>query len=187
VFGFDVEEGMPTQARRPNAAANDLVPSKRPVHTVTAGELMTTPVVTVEPETSIAQVAKVLADKSISAVVVCKHDGTMVGMLSESDILHRFRESMRQKRDWWLGVFSEGENLSQEFLDYVRVDTRSASDLMVRHVVTATEDATLPEVAELICKHRFKRIPILRDGRVVGIVSRGDLIRALAGAPGMLI
>ncbi|HKM64050.1 MAG TPA: CBS domain-containing protein [Acidisphaera sp.] len=178
---------MPTQAELPKAAASEPEASKRPVHTVTAGEMMTSPVVTVEPETSIAQVAKVLADKHISAVVVCKHDGTLAGMLSEGDILHPFRESMRQKRDWWLGVMSEGENLSQEFLDYVRVDTRSAADLMVRHVVTATEDATLPELAELICKHRVRRIPILRDGRVVGIVSRGDLIRALAGAPGMLI
>ena len=178
---------MPTQAGLPKVAASVPEDSKRPVHTVTAGEMMTLPAVTVEPETSVAQVAKLLSEKHISAVVVCTHGGTMVGILSESDILHQFRESMRQKRDRWLGVFSEGENLSQEFLDYVRVDTRSATDLMVRHVVTANEDATLPELAELICMHRVKRIPILRNGRVVGIVSRGDLIRTFAGAPGMLV
>ena len=176
---------MPTQAGFPKAAAPQ--DSKHPVHTITAGEMMTAPAVTVEPETSIAQIAKLLAERHISALPVCKHDGTLVGMISEGDIIHPFRESVRQKRDWWLGVFSEGENLSQEFLDYVRVDTRSAADLMVKHVVTATEDATLPELAELICKHRVKRIPIARDDRVVGIVARGDLIRALAEAPGMLV
>jgi CBS domain-containing protein len=161
--------------------------SRRHVHTVIAGEMMTSPVVTVEPETSVAQVVKLLAEKSISAIPVCKHDGTLVGMISEGDILHPFRASVRQKRDWWLSVVSEGENLSQEFMDYVRVDTRSAADLMTRHVITANEDASLPELAELISTHRVKRIPILRDGRVVGIVSRGDLIRTLAGTPAMLI
>jgi len=176
---------MQTQAGFPKAAAPE--ESKRPVHTITAGEIMTSPVVTTEPETSIAQIAKLLAEKHISALPVCKHDGNLVGVISENDIINPFCESIRQKRDWWLGVFSEGENLSQEFLDYVRVDTRSVADLMVKHVVTAIEDATLPEVAELICKHRVKRIPIVRDGRVVGIVSRGDLIRVLAEAPGMLV
>jgi CBS domain-containing protein len=91
------------------------------------------------------------------------------------------------RRGWWLGLFAEGENLSQEFQDYIRRDTRTAKDLMVRHVITAGEIATLPELAELMASHRVKHIPILRDGKVVGIVSRADLITALARTPAMLV
>ena len=181
---------MATQPGKPTLPAAGAEPadtSRRPIHTVTAAEMMTTPVVTVEPQASVAHIAEVLADKHLSGVPVCKHDGTLVGMVSELDILRPFRESVRLRRDWWLGVFSEGENLSQEFMDYMRVDTRSASDLMVHHVITAGEDATLPEIAEVMFKHGVKRVPILRDGRVVGIVARADLIRTLAHAPAMLI
>ena len=86
-----------------------------------------------------------------------------------------------------LGSIAEGEDLSQDFLDYLRRDLRTAADVMVRHVITAGEDATLPELAELMTKHAIKSLPILRDGRVVGIVSRSDLVEAIARAPAMLV
>ena len=153
----------------------------------TATDVMTSPAIVVAPETSIAEIAVLLTEKHISAVPVCEADGTLAGLVSEGDIIKPFRESIRQKRDWWLGVLAEGERLPQEFLDYIRRDTRTARDVMASHVVTAGADATLPELAELMVEHRVKRIPILRNGKVAGIVSRSDVVAAIARAPAMLI
>jgi CBS domain-containing protein len=154
---------------------------------ITAADIMTSPATFVGPETNMAEVASLLASKHFSAVPVCKPDHTLAGIVSESDILKPFRESVRARRDWWLGVIAEGEELPQDFLDYIRRDTRTAADVMVKHVFTAVEDTTLPELAELMIKHSIKRLPVLRDGKVVGIVSRADLVAAIARSPAMLV
>jgi CBS domain-containing protein len=134
-----------------------------------------------------AEVAALLASKHISAVPVCQPDSTLVGIVSEGDILKPFRESVRARRDWWLGVISEGEALPEDFLDYIRQDTRTAGDVMVQHVIAIEPETTLPEIADLMVKHGIKRVPVLEDGRVVGIVSRSDLVAAISRAPGMLV
>ena len=154
---------------------------------ITAADIMTTPVTVVSPHTSMAEIASLLASKHLSAVPVCHSDRTLAGIVSESDILKPFRESVRARRDWWLGVIAEGEELPQDFLDYIRQDTRTAADIMVPHVYTTEEKATLPELAETMIKHAIKRLPVLRDGKLVGIVSRADLVAAIARAPGMLV
>jgi CBS-domain-containing membrane protein len=154
---------------------------------ITAADIMTAPAIVVRPETNMAEIASLLASKGLSAVPVCHPDNTLAGIVSESDILRPFRESVRARRDWWLGVISEGETLPQDFLDYLRQDTRTANDVMVRHVHTATETTTLPQLAELMLNHAIKRLPVLRDGKVVGIVSRADLVGAIARAPAMLV
>jgi CBS domain-containing protein len=151
--------------------------------TVTAADLMTTPAITVETNTSIGMVAELLVDKQISALPVCKPDGSLAGIISELDVMRPFREAMRRKRDRWLGLIAEGEALSPDFLDYLKTDTKLASDLMARHVVTASPTATLPELAELMVEHGVKRIPIVEGGRLVGIVSRSDLLRAISKSP----
>jgi CBS domain-containing protein len=153
----------------------------------TAADVMSSPAIVVAPETSVADIAALLASKRISAVPVCGADGALAGLVSEGDILRPFRESIRQKRDWWLGVLAEGEDLPQDFLDYIRRDTRTARDVMTARVTTAEAHATLPELAELMVARGVKRIPIVRDGRVVGIVSRSDVIAAIARAPAMLL
>jgi CBS domain-containing protein len=154
---------------------------------ITAADVMTSPVVAVSPQASMAEIAALLASKHISAVPVCHPDNTLAGLVSEGDILKPFRESARVRRDWWLGVFADGEQLPQDFLDYIRQDTRTAADVMVHHVISARPETSLPEIAELMVKHAIKRVPVLKDGRVVGIVSRGDLVAALSRAPGMLV
>ncbi|HEX3575834.1 MAG TPA: CBS domain-containing protein [Rhodopila sp.] len=154
---------------------------------ITAADIMTSPPTFVTPETNMAEIASLLASKHFSAVPVCHADGTLAGIVSESDILKPFRESVRARRDWWLGVIAEGEQLPQDFLDYIRRDTRTAADVMVRRVYTAREDTTLPEIAELMIAHAVKRLPVLRDGKLVGIVSRADLVKAIAGSPAMLV
>lgn len=153
----------------------------------TAAEVMTAPAVVVLPEADVREIARLLTDRQISAVPVCKPDGSLVGIVSEGDILRPFRESTRRRRDWWLGAVAAGEELPQSFLDSMRNDTRTAAEMMARRVVTANEDATLPMLAELMVTNGVKRLPILRDGRVVGIVSRADVIAALARTPAMLV
>jgi CBS-domain-containing membrane protein len=154
---------------------------------ITAADIMTAPAVVVRPETNMAEIASLLASKGLSAVPVCHADNTLAGIVSESDILKPFRESVRARRDWWLGVIAEGEELPQDFLDYLRQDTRTANDVMVRHVYTAEEKTTLPQLAELMLNHAVKRLPILRDSKVIGIVSRADLVGAIVRAPAMLV
>ena len=154
---------------------------------ITAAQIMTSPAVTIAPESGVEEIVRILSDRHISALPVCKPDGTLVGLVSEGDILRPFRESARVRRDWWLSMMAEGEALSQSFLEYLRQDTRTASDVMVRHVVTADEHATLPQLAELMSRHGVKRIPIIRGSTVVGIVSRSDMIGALARTPALLV
>ena len=149
----------------------------------TAAEIMTAPATVVTPETNMAEIASLLASKRFSAVPVCLADNTLVGIVSESDILKPFRASARARRDWWLGVIAEGETLPEDFLDYIRQDTRTAADVMTREVISAGEEATLPELAEAMIKGGVKRIPILRNRKVVGIVSRSDLVAVVARRP----
>lgn len=155
--------------------------------TLTAADVMTAPAVVVLPQADAAEIAQLLTTRRISAVPVCEPDGTLVGIVSEGDILRPFRESARLRRNWWLDMLAAGEELSQDFVDYMRNDTRTADAMMSRHVVTATESATIPMLAELMAANGVKRLPILRDGRVIGIVSRSDVIAALARAPAMLV
>lgn len=154
---------------------------------ITAADVMTTPAISVRPETNMAEIASLLASRHFSAVPVCRLDNTLAGIVSESDILKPFRESVRARRDWWLGVIADGEELPQDFLDYLRQDTRTAADVMVRHVYTAEEQTTLPQLAEMMLSHAIKRLPVLREGKVVGIVSRADLLTAIARTPAMLV
>ncbi len=153
----------------------------------TAGDIMSSPAITIAPSASVAEIASLLSKRHISGVVVSGPDGRMLGLVSEGDLLRPFRESAKLRRDWWLGLLAAGEELSQAFLDYIRVDTRTATDVMVANVITADESATLPQLAELMMQHRIKRVPIMRNGRVAGIVSRGDLVAAIARAPALLM
>jgi CBS domain-containing protein len=158
---------------------------ENPAMSITAADIMTSQVTAVTRHTNMAEIASLLASKHLSAVPVCDPDNKIVGIVSESDILKPFRESVRTRRDWWLGVMAEGEELPQDFLDYIGQDKRTAADVMTSNVLTIEEDSTLPQIAELMIKHAIKRLPVVRDGKLVGIVSRADLVAAIARTPGM--
>jgi CBS domain-containing protein len=154
--------------------------------TTDAASIMTRNVVTAGPDDTVARVAALLAEHDISAVPVCDKDGKLLGMLSEGDLMHPFGQENALRRAWWLGMLAEGTDLAPEFLDYVRLDRRRAKDLMKTDVVTATDRASAGEIADLLDKHKIKRVPIVHDGKLVGIVSRADLIRAMARSPDAL-
>jgi hypothetical protein len=96
------------------------------------------------------------------------------------DLIGRDEADREARRDWWLSLLSEGEALNSEFLASVRSRERSARDVMVAPVVTVGQDTEINEIARLLTANRIKRVPVLRGGRIVGIVSRADLVRALA-------
>lgn len=144
-----------------------------------AAEVMTRQPVTARPDMSVRDVAKLLLEHRISAVPVVDASDKLVGIVSEGDLVRRGEVVRDERQSWWLEAIAEGEHLPPELLAYIRSADRPVRNLMTRDVVTVEERTPLPEVARLLERHGIKRVPVLRGGRLVGIVSRADLIRAL--------
>ncbi|HVC60710.1 MAG TPA: CBS domain-containing protein [Acetobacteraceae bacterium] len=148
-----------------------------------AAGIMTRNVVTARPSDTVARVARLLTDNAISAVPVCDDSGALLGMVSEGDLMRPFVNSHVKRRAWWLALLADGNDLAPEFLDYVRLDRHEVGDLMTKPVIAASETTSVTELAELMVGHRIKRLPIVRGEKLVGIVSRADVIRAIARSP----
>jgi CBS domain-containing protein len=153
--------------------------------TMHAMDVMTPAVISVDPNMTVQDLAKLLSERGISGAPVVDTGGRMVGIVSEGDLLHRTElgTERREKRrsSWWLEAFASG--LAR---DYVKSHGRTVKDIMTSDVVTVTEDTELADVAKLLETNRVKRVPVLRDNKIVGIVSRANLVRALgaiAAAP----
>jgi CBS domain-containing protein len=138
-----------------------------------ATDVMTSEVVTVRPDTSVGALARLLIDHQISAVPVIDDQGSLVGIVSEGDLLGR--PPKRSPRGWWLRLFND-EAVCLEELATAR--HLKAQDVMARHVVSVSDQAPIDLVASLMHRRRLKRVPVLRDGKLVGIVSRADLLDA---------
>ena len=147
-------------------------------------DIMSRNVVAVAPDTQVPQIARALFEHRISAVPVVDESGLPIGVVSEGDLLGRRAGEAEARRDWWLGALAEGEHIGEAFLTQVRKVTTMARDLMTTPVVTVTDTADLAELAELLSSYRIKRVPVISDGKLVGIVSRADVIKAMAGAVG---
>ena len=107
-------------------------------------------------------------------------------MLSEGDLLRPVGKEGSTRRAWWLNLLVEGTDLAPSFLECISVENQRARDLMATPVITASADASVPDLADLLVRNHIKRLPILRDGELVGIVSRADLVRALARTPDII-
>jgi len=146
-----------------------------------AMDVMTTGVITVDPDMSVQAVAKLLFERGISGVPVVDAADRLVGIVSEGDLLHRVETGTERvagrRRSWWLDTIASDQELAR---DYVKSHGRTAKDVMTREVIAVTEATDLAEVAMLLETKRIKRVPVLRDGKLVGIVSRANLVRALA-------
>jgi CBS domain-containing protein len=141
--------------------------------------IITHDVISVAPETGVAQIAALLSKHRISAVPVIDAGGQIIGMVSEGDLLSPFITANQARRSWWLDILAEGETLAPDFVQYISMDHHVARDLMTKKIITATEDMPIAQVADLLIKNHIKRVPIIRDGHVTGIVSRADIVRAL--------
>ena len=144
-----------------------------------ARDVMTRNVVTVSPETSVPAIAALLLDRRISAVPVVDDSGRVIGIVSEGDLIHRPEADTEAAPSRWQSLFESREEAASRF---VKTHGGHARDVMTRHVVTATEDTALSDIAMLLDRRHIKRVPIVRAGRLVGIVSRADLLRGLLTA-----
>jgi CBS domain-containing protein len=142
-----------------------------------AADVMVTSVITVGPQASVQEVAKLLLTNRISGLPVVSDQGDLVGIVSEGDLLHRAEAGTGRRRPWWLAILTGRDVLAAE---YVREHSYKVADVMTRHVITATPDTPLQDIAHLLEKNGIKRVPIVDGGRLVGIVSRANLLQALA-------
>lgn len=150
-----------------------------PRMTIPAKSVMTTDIVAVSSQTTVAEAARRMLIHHVSAVPILDLDNRPLGMVSEGDVMRYFGAQFQSKRAQWLRMLAEGETLAPEFLAEIRLNQRHVSEIMRTPVVSAGEEASLAELADLMLKHGIKRVPILRDGVLVGMVSRSDVIRAV--------
>lgn len=143
-----------------------------------AADLMTPRVVTVRSNASVAQAIRLMLRSRISGLPVVD-DGKLVGMLTEGDFLRRAETGTERRRPHWLEFLVGPSRLVDE---YVRSHARTVADVMTRDVVTVAEDTAAAAMVDLMEKHRIKRLPVLRQGALVGIVTRANLLRVVARA-----
>lgn len=140
-----------------------------------ARDVMTRDVVTVTPETSVTDIARLLIDRHISGVPVVEND-RVVGIVSEGDLIRRSEiGTERRAGSWWLRFFRD-----ETPVEFVKAHGRKARDVMTQKVITVSEETPLAEIADLFESNHIKRVPVVSGGRLVGIVSRANLVQALA-------
>jgi CBS domain-containing protein len=146
-----------------------------------ARDVMAINVITVLPTASVRDVATLLLKHHISALPVVDPQGSLVGIISEGDLVRRAELNTDSRRSWWLDLLS-GRTNERLALEYVKSHARKVEDVMTRDVVTAKPSTPLRDIAALLEKKGIKRVPIVEDGKLVGIVSRANLIQALASS-----
>jgi CBS domain-containing protein len=143
---------------------------------LTAADIMTPSVITVAPDTSVREIAKLLYARRISGVPVVDPNGAVVGIVSEGDLMKHVDAIGEQRRSWWLTLFADESALAR---DYAKTHARLARDVMTSGVVKVMPTASVAEIANTLERHRIKRVPVVQDGRLIGIVTRGNLMQAL--------
>jgi CBS domain-containing protein len=142
-------------------------------------DVMVRDVVTVHPDTDVAEAIKLLGKHDVSALPVVDGHNHLLGVISEADLIHRVEIGTEKHRRWWVEAVTGASSLAE---DFAKSHGKKVHELMSTNVVSATEDTPLSEIANLLERKRIKRVPITRQGKLVGIVSRSNLIQALASA-----
>jgi len=144
-----------------------------------ARDIMTSPVVTVRPTATVKDTATLFLKQRISAAPVVDDDGKLVGIVSEGDFLHRAEIGTERKRSWWLVLLAQEKGLAA---DYIKAHAKRISDVMTRRVITASPETSVDEIAAMMEQNGVKRIPLVRDDHLVGMVSRANLVQAIASS-----
>jgi len=142
-----------------------------------ARDVMTTQVITIGPDATVLELAELLLRYRFSAVPVVGPKGELVGIVGEGDLLRRAEVGTERRRPWLLRVLTETETLAA---DYVKSHARKVSDVMTKRVITAAPETPLGEIATLLERNRIKRVPIVQNGQLVGIITRANLVQAFA-------
>lgn len=144
-----------------------------------ARDVMTTSVVTVAEDAAVEDIARTLIEHRISAVPVTDGSGGLVGIVSEGDLMRRPESETEGAAPWWLALVSSPE---ERAADYVRTHGQCAGDVMTREVISVEDSTPVEEIADVLERNRIKRVPVVRDGEIVGIVSRANLLHGLVTA-----
>ena len=145
-----------------------------------ADAVMTTPVISVEPTTTIDDAATLMLSHKISGLPVVDTEGRLIGIVSEGDFLRRSELATGKKRSRWLEFL---QSPGQSAADYVEANARRVGDVMTHDVETASPETALDDIVGIMTKRRVKRVPVVDNaGRLLGIVSRSDLMKALVKA-----
>jgi CBS domain-containing protein len=147
-----------------------------------ARDVMVFPVITVAPTATIQEVAQLFVERNISGAPVVDDNGRVIGIVSEGDLLHRSEAGTHRTRSWWLRLLTGRDTLAA---DYVKEHGSRVADVMSRDVVSAEPSTPLREIARLLEANRIKRVPVLENGRLVGLVSRANVVQAIASSAGI--
>lgn len=149
------------------------------VRVMKAADVMVSDVITVGVNASIGEVAAILLSNHISAAPVVSEKGELVGIVSEGDLMRRAEIGTTKRHSWWLELISTEWASANE---YIKSHSGKVADVMTRDVITAKPDTPLGDVARLLERNRIKRVPIVEGAKLVGIVSRANILQALASA-----
>ena len=144
-----------------------------------ASDVMTVRVITIEPDATVQSAVKLMLENSVSALPVVDKAGRLIGIISEGDLVRRVETGTERKPSWWLTFISGTDQLAY---DFVKSHGTKVSDVMSKEVVVAKPDTPLRDVARLLEDNRIKRVPVVEDDLVIGVVSRANLLQALASA-----
>lgn len=141
-------------------------------------DIMTPKVVSVGPDAEVREIAQLLLKHRISAVPVVDGEHRVIGIVSEGDLMRRVKDDSDQRHSWWLSLFAGGKDAG----DYVKSHGRKAHEVMTPDPLTVEENTPLHSIARMLEKHHIKRVPVVREGKLVGIVSRANLLQGIANA-----
>jgi CBS domain-containing protein len=141
-----------------------------------AKDVMTQPVVSIGPAAGVQDIARLLLTSRISAVPVVDDHSRVIGIVSEGDLMRRPESRTERHASWWLELL---EGTEERARTYLKSHGLTARDVMTREVVTVAENTPLEKIATLLERNRIKRVPVLRAGKLVGIVSRANLLHGL--------
>jgi len=142
-----------------------------------AADIMTANPITIAPGDSVMEAVRLMLQRKFSGLPVIDSKGAVVGIVTEGDLLRRTETGTQRRRPRWIEFFVGPGRLASE---YAHASGRKVEEVMTRPVQTITEETPLDEVVNIMERHQIKRLPVLRDGKLVGIVSRANLLRALA-------
>lgn len=141
-----------------------------------AKDIMTTNVITVTGDSRVDEIAALLLQRNISGVPVVDAEGRVLGIVSEGDLMHRPESGTERPRSWWLRLMADSQEDAEQ---YTKTHGMRAEEVMTRDVIAVGEDTSVGDIAQLLEERRIKRVPVLRDGKLVGLVSRANLLHGL--------
>jgi CBS domain-containing protein len=141
-----------------------------------AKDIMTTQVVTATADAPVTAVAALLLQHHISGVPVVDAEGQVIGMIGESDLLHRIAAQAKPRRSWWRALFPGPDDDPAEF---IKIHGMRAANVMTPDVISVSEETSVEDIARLMEERKIRRVPVVRDKKLMGLVSRADLLRVM--------